>query len=161
MVWTGEIEKCRLSFLATQLSLVERTFIAEQFGDNPVLADTFGNLIRDGIKTATCSALWELQARNDPWPDVGLLTIVLNGNHEPLCVIETTEVNITPYNEVDERFARDEGEGNRSLQHWRRIHWVYFMRVLTPIGKSLRPKGPWYVNASRLSNMEWTRRFQQ
>ncbi len=141
MTWTNEIEKYRQAFSAAQPTMAERTIIAEQFGDNPDLADKLGKLIRDGIKTATCSALWGMEARNDSLPEVGLLTIVLDGNNEPLCIIETTEVNIIPYHEVDSRFARDEGEGDRYLEYWRRVHWDYFTRVLQQIGK----KPSWHM----------------
>ena len=54
--------------------------------------------------------------------------MVINWNGEPLCIIETIEVKITSYNEVDERFAHDEGEGDRSLAYWRKVHWEAFSR---------------------------------
>jgi uncharacterized protein YhfF len=37
--------------------------------------------------------------------------------------------------EVDAQFAYDEGEGDRSLDHWRTAHWEYFSRVLPLIAK--------------------------
>ncbi|NOZ03040.1 MAG: ASCH domain-containing protein [FCB group bacterium] len=113
-----------------------KPFIAEQLGDNPGMADYLGNLITIGRKTATCSALWELEASGMRIPEVGLVTIVLNGDNQPLCIIETTEVHIKPYNEVDAQFAYDEGEGDRSLTSWRRVHWDYFTRILARIGKT-------------------------
>ena len=114
----------------------QTSYIAEQFGDNPRLADELGRLILQGVKTATCSALWEWQAEGSLPPEVGQITIVLNGRDEPLCIIETTEVTIQPYNEVDEQFAYDEGEADRSLESWREGHWRYFSRVLPKIGKA-------------------------
>jgi uncharacterized protein YhfF len=111
-------------------------YVTEQFGDNPRLADELGRLILQGVKTATCSALWEWQAEGSPLPEVGQKTIVLNGHKEPLCIIETTEVTIRPYSDVDEQFAYDEGEDDRSLESWREGHWQYFSRVLPKIGKT-------------------------
>jgi uncharacterized protein YhfF len=108
---------------------------AEQWGDNPALANELGLLILEGIKTATCSALWEWEAEKIPLPELGLKTIVLSGNNEPLCIVETTEVTIRPYSEVDAQFASDEGEGDRSLEYWREAHWRYFSRVLPKIGR--------------------------
>ena len=35
------------------------SYTAEQFGDSVSLTDELGDLILQGIKTVTCSALWE------------------------------------------------------------------------------------------------------
>jgi uncharacterized protein YhfF len=110
-------------------------WIAEGFGDGPELADQLGALVLTGVKTATCSALWEWQAAGDPLPPVGLLTVVLSGTGRPLGITETLEVRIVPFDQVDETFAREEGEGDRSLAYWRRAHWSYFGRTLPRIGR--------------------------
>jgi uncharacterized protein YhfF len=44
-------------------------------------------------------------------PEAGLKTIVLDGSGDPLCIVETTEVQVRPYDEVDARFAYEEGGG--------------------------------------------------
>ena len=111
-------------------------YLAEGFGDSPRMADELGALVVAGAKTATCSALWEWQASGEPLPQVGDKMIVLAGDQTPLCLIETTEVAIRPFNEVDARFAAEEGEGDRSLAYWREAHWRYFSRTLPQIGKT-------------------------
>jgi uncharacterized protein YhfF len=110
-------------------------YVAEGWGDSPRMADELGVLIASGTKTATCSALWEYEAEGEPLPSVGLKTIVLDGNGDPLCIVETTEVKIRPYDEVDARFAYEEGEGDRSLAYWRDAHWRYFSRTLPNVGR--------------------------
>lgn len=82
---------------------------AESFGDSPEMADELGALVASGTKTATCSALWEYEAEGEPLPGPGAKCVVLDGRDEPLCVIETVEVEVRPYNEVDARFAYEEG----------------------------------------------------
>jgi uncharacterized protein YhfF len=113
----------------------EERYVAEAWGDSPELADELGALIVAGTKTATCSALWEYEAEDEPLPSVGLKTIVLDGTGDPLCIVETTEVEIEPYDEVDAQFAFEEGEGDRSLEYWRDAHWHFFSRTLPGIGK--------------------------
>lgn len=108
---------------------------AQGWGDGPELADELGALIAAGIKTATCSALWEWEAEGAPIPIMGQLTTVLDGKGAPLCIIETVEVAIRPYNQVDAQFAYDEGEGDRSLGYWREAHWRFFSRTLAAIGR--------------------------
>jgi uncharacterized protein YhfF len=112
-----------------------KTYVAEGWGDSPALTDELGALIVQEIKTATCSALWEWETEGNPIPQAGLMTIVLDGRGEPLCIVETVEVSIRKYNEVDAGFAREEGEGDLSLNYWRKAHKNYFSRVLPKIGK--------------------------
>lgn len=108
---------------------------AESWGDNPKLADELAALIVAGTKTATCSALWEWEAEGEPIPTVGLKTILLSNTGEPLAVLETTEVIMRAYQDVDARFAHDEGEGDLSLEYWREGHWRFFTRTLVKIAK--------------------------
>lgn len=58
-------------------------------------------VISAGIKTATRSALWEYEAEGKPLPEVGLKTVVLDGNGDPVCTVETTEVEMRTYEELD------------------------------------------------------------
>jgi uncharacterized protein YhfF len=94
------------------------------FGDNPALADQLLELVIAGVKTATCSTEDEpnTSAPGERW-------IVLDGRGEPRCVIETTEVTYRGFMDVDASFARDEGEGDRSLAYWRSAHRIYFGRL--------------------------------
>lgn len=119
-----------------------KSYIAESWGDSPALADELGALIVQGTKTATCSALWEWEAEGNPIPQAGLITIALDGGGEPLCIVETLEVTIRKYNEVDPDFAREEGEGDLSLHYWREAHRNYFSRVLKKIGKEFSEDMP-------------------
>ena len=111
------------------------------FGDSPAMADELGALVRQGVKTATCSLLWEYEADGEVIPQVGEQNIILDGAGQPLCVIETTEIEIKPYNEVDAQFAYDEGEGDRSLAYWRDAHWHFFSRscerIKRPISETM------------------------
>jgi uncharacterized protein YhfF len=119
-----------------------KTYVAEGWGDSPQLADELGALIAQGRKTATCSALWEWETEGNPIPQVGLITIALDGRGEPLCIVETVEVTIRKYNEVDSDFAREEGEGDLSWNYWRKAHRNYFSRVLRKIGKGFSEEMP-------------------
>jgi uncharacterized protein YhfF len=108
------------------------------FGDNPALADELGTLVVQGIKTATASLEQEYEpAGSDPLPRKGDLSVILDGTNQPLCIIETTEIRVLPFGQVDPAFAWDEGEGDRSLAFWRSEHTKYFGRVCQQIGCTL------------------------
>jgi uncharacterized protein YhfF len=98
------------------------------FGDSPALADELLALVLAGRKTATCGALWQYEADGTPLPKPGERSIVLDGIKRPRCVIETSEVAVKRFDEVDAAFARDEGEGDLSYEYWRNAHETYFRR---------------------------------
>jgi len=109
------------------------------FGDSPELADELGALVVDGPKRATAglSAQYDLPDA-DPLPEVGAYSVVVGGRGQPLAVIRTTEVTVKPMSEVDDAFAWDEGEGDRSLAYWMRAHRAFFTRQLAAHGESFQ-----------------------
>ncbi|MBZ0297874.1 MAG: ASCH domain-containing protein [Anaerolineae bacterium] len=114
----------------------QATYSAWQFGDNPELANELSQLVLAGIKTGTASLMWEYDTGDEPLPQPGDLSIILDGANQPLCIIETTSIDIRPFNEVTAEHAYSEGEGDRSLQDWRDGHWRYFGRVCEHIGRT-------------------------
>jgi uncharacterized protein YhfF len=98
------------------------------FGDSKELADELAALVLEGVKTATCSALRSYEQDQKPIPQKGELSIVIDGAGIPVAVIETIEVFLAAFNEVTERFAWEEGEGDRSLAYWRQAHRNFFGR---------------------------------
>ena len=97
------------------------------FGDSAVLSAELLALVRTGVKTATCGALREFKAEGAALPEVGRRDIALNWDGTPALVIETVEVTIRRYCDVDAGFALAEGE-NDSLDGWRTDHRRYFER---------------------------------
>jgi uncharacterized protein YhfF len=134
---TSPAEKFWSEYLST-LSETERklktNYKAEQWGDSEELADRLSSLIISGKKTASSSSLWEYESDGSRIPGKGEFTIVLNGKNEPVCIVETTDVQIIPFEKVDESFAFLEGEGDLSLEYWRSAHWNFFTRSLQKIG---------------------------
>jgi uncharacterized protein YhfF len=96
------------------------------FGDSAEESDELLQLVLDGTKTATASALWDYEAEGEALPEVGSLSILLDGSGHPRALINTTQVAVVPFDEVDEEHARLEGEGDRSLAHWRTDHERFF-----------------------------------
>ena len=89
-------------------------------------ANHLASLVVQGEKQATASLLWSYEVDNEPLPEVGQLSVITNWKGEPQCIVEVTEVEIKPYNEVTAEFAFIEGEGDKSLEYWRRVHWEFF-----------------------------------
>lgn len=98
------------------------------FDDHESSANELGQLVLAGTKRATASLLWAYDEEDKLMPQAGHLSVVTNWQGEPLCVIETTQVDIVPFNKVTEEFAATEGEGDGSLRHWLAAHTSYFGR---------------------------------
>jgi len=98
------------------------------FGDSPALADELLALVLAGKKTATCALLRDYVGNSTDKPVVGRRDVVLDGAGRPAAVIETVEITYRRFDEVDATFARDEGEGEATLEQWRHDHETYFRR---------------------------------
>ena len=100
------------------------------FGSSKESADELASLVIEGKKTATASnyALYEIE--KEPLPYKGLHNIILDGNGEAVAIVETTSVEVIPFNEVTEEHAYLEGEGDRSLAYWRKVHEEFFRKEL-------------------------------
>ena len=110
------------------MTACEATAVAFSFGDSPEMADELLALVLAGTKTATCGAARDFADGSPDKPVVGRRDVVLDGRGRRAAVIETVEVTIRRFDEVDEAFAHDEGEGFRTLPEWREGHKKYFER---------------------------------
>jgi uncharacterized protein YhfF len=98
------------------------------FGDGPEMATELAELTVAGIKRATAGLVRQFGPDEEPPPVVGGHVILLDGAKRPRAIWRTTEVRTGPLNSVDERFARDEGEGERTREGWLFNHRLFFGR---------------------------------
>ena len=63
---------------------------------------------------------------NEPLPEAGKLHVLTNWHGDPTSIIETTYVQQCKFKDVRKEFAAAEGEGDKSLDYWRQIHWDFF-----------------------------------
>ncbi len=75
-----------------------------------------------GDKTATAGLREEQEEL--AWP--GQRCLLLGFDDEPVGVIELTEVRVVRAGDVDDQFARDEGEGYDTVAGWREAHERFF-----------------------------------
>lgn len=131
-----------LQILGEVPAATDRTCTAWHFCDNERDADELAELARTGRKRATASCLWTCEHEGGPLPKVGDLSVILDWKGEAQCVIRTTRIDLVPFAEVTEEFAWTEGEGDRSLDHWRQGHWQFFSRELQAFGREPDPSMP-------------------
>ena len=104
------------------------------FCDNKKDADECAELVVRGIKQATATSLWWYKKNNEILPKVGDQYVVTDWNGNARAVIETIKIEAVPYNQIDAQFAEIEGEGDRSLAYWKRVHKAYYSREMEAHG---------------------------
>lgn len=115
-------------FIVADLPLKYRRLDLSEFGDSEELCNALVGLIVAGKKTATCGALAHYEADNEPLPNVGEMYIVPDWAGKPKAIIKTISVDVKRFDQVDEDFARAEGEGDLSFEFWRDSHIDFFTR---------------------------------
>lgn len=105
------------------------------FGDNRKDADQLAKLIAKGTKKAASHSLLGLQKRNESIPKIGDFFVVTDWEKHAKCIIRTSSVRLIPFFAITDEHALLEGEGNKSLNYWRKVHWDYYTRELAEFDK--------------------------
>jgi uncharacterized protein YhfF len=121
----------------------------EWFG-NEALAHELGDLVRRGVKRASAGLMAAWEADGDPLPQVGDVEIIIDWDGEAMAVVEVTDVRVQRFDDVDEAFARDEGEGDATLTWWRDAHRRFFLRECARLGIEWSPALPIVCRRFRL-----------
>ena len=104
-------------------------YVAAKFGDSPTMADELLGLVLAGRKCATASLARDYcRPDGDPFPQEGDYVVWLDGSGHPRCITRTTQLEVKPLSQVDDLFAWDEGEGDRTRAWWLDAHRRYFQR---------------------------------
>ena len=130
-------------FLRTQTvpaTVNARFYESFYFSSTRDLANELAGLVLEGTKTATSTLLWEVEAENKPLVLPGFYSIVTDWDGRPVCIIETTEVRIKPFKDVDTGFAYDYGEEARTLDWWKEALWESYSRICAGLKKTPSPE---------------------
>lgn len=95
------------------------------FGNTSEMARRLGELVLKGDKRATTTLLQSAQKDGDE-PSVGDYSVVTDFKGNPMCIIQITEIQTLPFDEVAAEYAFVEGEGDKSLDYWREGHRRFF-----------------------------------
>lgn len=119
-----------LSSIGESVENTNKSYDSWYFCDSEESANELAVLVKEGVKRGTTS-LYDLHAiENEELPKVGELSVITDWNGIAQSVIKVKKVNILPFNEVDEELASIEGEGDKSLEYWQRVHIDFFTREL-------------------------------
>lgn len=91
-----------------------------KFAGGKRICDKLFNLVKTGEKTAT-SYLYEDDLQNN-------LSILTNWKEDEKLLLKTTKIEVKSFSDVSEEFAFKEGENDKSLKLWRKIHKRFFKK---------------------------------
>ncbi|MDH5538629.1 MAG: ASCH domain-containing protein [Rhizobacter sp.] len=117
----AQIEPFWLAYQRANAVKVEG-FSASALGDTRAMADAFAELVLSGVKRAHATLLRDFQQELDPLPQIGDHLVVLDGSGQPRAIVRTTHVELRHFNDIDDTFAFDAGEGDLSLRWWLSAH---------------------------------------
>ena len=95
------------------------------FGDESS-CDELVALIASGKKTAGSSLLKDYLSCDEQPPEVGRISLVVDSKGQPVCIIEITDVIQYAFKDVSEAIAMAEGEGDLSVEYWKKVHADFF-----------------------------------
>jgi len=128
-------------------------------GSAPEHADEGVTLILNGVKTLTSSAFWNYPDGKIPF--VGALSVLVDGARRPRGIVETTRVEIMPFQAINEDMAQDYGEGERTADWWRRVMGELYQTSATRHGAAFTDDTPPNLGVVRRRApplMPWRRR---
>ena len=109
--------------------------VVEQFGDHAVLADELLGLVLAGTKRATAGLVADFAHEGEPLPRIGGHWVVCDSAGVPRCILRSTDLRLGPLASVDDAFAWDEGENDRTRDSWLAGHLAYFTRTQAARGE--------------------------
>jgi uncharacterized protein YhfF len=112
-----EIERFWVEFQRARQPQVEG-FSATAFGHSRAVADELAALIRAGDKRAHATLERDFEAEGDELPRSGEHIVVLDGRGTPQAIVRLTHVERRYFADIDEEFAFECGEGDRTLAWW-------------------------------------------
>lgn len=102
-------------------------------------ANKLVNLVLRGVKTGT-SSLYSAWEPSEEKPKVGDYSIITDFSGEAKCIIRTVEVTQLPFCDVTNEMAYLEGEGDRTLNYWKKTHKIFFETYCKGTGKKFTSK---------------------
>lgn len=111
-------------------------FVEAAYAGGVKSTDFLIDLYLKGRKNAGSSLAQDFLSAGEPLPKPGNFWIVLDSKNEPRLLLRTVATETHRFKDVPESVAQAEGEGDRSLAHWRNVHRRVFREDTERLGIS-------------------------
>ena len=92
------------------------------FCDNEKDANECADLVVKSIKRATATSLRYFEKHKEKSPKVEDLYIITDWSGNPQPLVKVKKVEVLQFQEITAEHAYIEGEGDKSLDYWRKVH---------------------------------------
>ena len=130
-----EMWKKYLSTIGENINNSGKTYESWYFCNNEKDANELAGLVKKGIKKATASLHCLYEIENELIPEVGDYAVITNWKGVAQSIVQITSINTIPFKEVTEELAAKEGEGDKTLSFWRKVHRKVFTLELKEYSK--------------------------
>jgi uncharacterized protein YhfF len=113
--------------------------VVDHFGDSATMADELIELVLVGQKCATAALEQVFLDEGEPLPRLGSHWVACDGAGRPRAVVRSVDLRLGPIDSVDDAFAWDEGEGDRTRDDWLSGHERYWRRAAAAAGTHWDP----------------------
>ena len=114
----------------------KKQYTSWYFDNKKEAANYLVELVLKGIKKGTASLYDSFIFNNEPIPKNGDISIITDWDGVPKCIIESININLHKYCDVPESFAEIEGEGDKTLKYWKKVHYRFFSEEALRIKKT-------------------------
>lgn len=121
-----EIESVYVELMLGGFKPPTHFFDVFHFGSGAMMAAKLGHLVVKGKKRGAAGWVRFHEKTNTLIPEVDGISIVTDGFGLPLCVIKTVSVEKVRFRDVTAQMALIEGEGDLTLEGWKRSHLEYW-----------------------------------
>lgn len=128
------VEAMWRNFITANPQYADRTYTSWYFCNTEDCANKLAVLVKQGIKRGTASLYYWYETKGETLPKPGEFSVVTNWNGEAQCIIRALKLIILPFRDVNAEMAFTEGEGDKSLEYWRRVHIEFFTSELEGTG---------------------------
>lgn len=109
-------------------------FVTASFAGTREITDELLHLYLIGKKYAGSSIVEDFLSAGDPLPQEGNYWIFLNSKEVPSCILRTEKTVTHKFYDVPVEIAIAEGEGDLSLDYWRKVHSELYLPYLQSWG---------------------------
>lgn len=122
------------SYLKSNAINLSSANVEASIAGNDAIADHLLELYLSGKKTAGSSLAKDYEYTGEEYPKVGNYWIILDSKKIPKCIVRTKGIEKFKFAEVPLKVAISEGEGDLSLEYWRKAHINFFTPYLKKWG---------------------------
>ncbi|PJI06919.1 MULTISPECIES: ASCH domain-containing protein [Clostridium] len=123
-----------LKSIGEDVDNTNKSYTSWYFCDNEKSANDLAELVKSGVKRGTSSLYYWYKVENEELPKEGEHSIITDWNGIATSIIRTKKVTVLPFENVNQELAEIEGEGDKSLEYWRKEHIHFFTKELEEKG---------------------------